>query len=148
MRTCIKCGKILADGIVFCPACGTRQYISLKNSVTKDDKLMEIGQCRVYRLGFSGNVCTFRLYASRIEITESGGNVLLNTGYDQIASVAPYHPFLEDKAGISLTTWQKGKIWQTVRAKIPELSLVFPPECKDSIPYIISLIKDFSGEKS
>ncbi len=131
MRYCTKCHAELKNESVFCPSCGTKQYISLKGKLSHDEKLMVINGCKSYKFGLFSDSCTVVLYNNRIVVTKTDGVCILNSAYSQIANLVPYTSIMEGSAGIRISTIQK-----------KNYSLVLPAIYSDSIDYIISMITD------
>ncbi len=130
-RACTKCGAELVSDILFCPACGTKNYVAQPHKARKGDLLIELENCNLIKLQILKNPGTLLLYDDKLcfRAATAGNNLVIP--YADLASVAAQSG-ISYKYGIKLSS-TTGKIYQFCL-----------PECyADSYPYVISLILDY-----
>lgn len=126
MKLCTKCREELDDGVIFCPGCGTKQYLIQSDKEHLGRLLVQIPKCKLVMLGLLPIECTLAVWDNRIAVIGNNGKNLMDLSLTAIASVEIVKQTLNVKN-------MKEKVFQ----------IAFPPEEADFIFYVRNLIWDY-----
>lgn len=126
MKFCTKCKNELSDNVIFCPTCGTKQYIPIQEKEHQGTLLVMIPKCKVMMLGVLSFECALHIWDNCIAAVGNGGKKHMDLSLTAIASVDICNQQLNIKS-------MKDKVYQ----------ITFPEEEADFVPYIRDLILDY-----
>jgi len=126
MKFCTKCKNELSDNVIFCPTCGTKQYIPIQEKEHQGTLLVMIPKCKVMMLGVLSFECALHIWDNCIAAVGNGGKKHMDLSLTAIASVDICNQQLNIKS-------MKDKVYQ----------ITFPEEEADFVPYIRDLIWDY-----
>lgn len=130
-RICTKCRAELDGDVLFCPVCGTKNYVARRNRIRKGELLMELENCSLVKLQIVKNPGTVALYDDKLCFRASAAANTLIIPYTDLFTVAP-------QSGIS---YKYGIKLGCANNKTYQFSL---PECySDVFYYVINLILDY-----
>ena len=130
-RNCTKCGVALEPDILFCPACGTKNYVFQPNKTKKGELLIELTNCNLMKLQLIKNPGVLYLYDDKLffKANSPANNIVIP--YSDLATVTGQSGF-GTKYGVRLSS---------IGGKNYQFSL---PECyADLYYYVINLILDY-----
>jgi RNA polymerase subunit RPABC4/transcription elongation factor Spt4 len=125
-RFCTKCGALLESDTLFCPVCGTKNYVYQTGKTRKGELLMSFENCQQIKM-ILRNAGTLLIYDDRILFQAESASNNLQLAYNELAAVSP-----NGTLGLRLTS-VGGK------AYVFELSSADA----DSYYYVINLITDY-----
>lgn len=126
MKFCTKCKNELSDNVIFCPECGTKQYIPIQEKEHQGKLLVMIPKCKVMMLGVLSVECALHIWDNCIAAVGNGGKKHMDLSLTAIASVDVSNQKLSIKS-------MKDKVYQ----------ITFPEDEADFVPYIRDLIWDY-----
>ena len=92
-RACTKCSEALESDTLFCPGCGTKNYVSQPNKLKSGDLLVTLRGCSLIKLQFLRTSGTLYIHDDRLffQSDTPGGNIVL--GYPELTGVSPHTAF-------------------------------------------------------
>lgn len=88
-RLCTKCGVTLRGDVLFCPGCGTKNYVFQLNKARQGELLMALRGCQLIKLQIIKTAGTLFIYDDRIffQSDAPGGNIVIP--YAELTAAAP-----------------------------------------------------------
>lgn len=126
LKYCTKCKMQLRESKVFCPSCGTKQYLPEMNKTFDGTVLLQMRGCRFYKLLLPLE-CTVTVTDQKISASGSNGKmVYLDAEWKDIDAVSIV------RKGLNIKN-REGKSFQ----------IDLPAEQADFLPYVQALIEDY-----